>query len=242
MSKATTGEGLCDGCVIAAAASAPPPPAVSAHPARLRSPVGLSYAVLALLGLVVAADLFAMFAAVSMHGAMGDAQQTQGSVDRANDLSFMAANLQRWALLATATLFIIWFHRVRANADVFAPDGHTRGRGWAIGAWFIPIANLWIPRGIAVGIWRASAPEGPHLALSKVSHAVVNAWWTIWVVAILTGRLATTRYNKAVEPEQVRDAAELLIAANLADIAAAALAMLFVRTLTSMQRIKAQRG
>ncbi|MEV6653870.1 hypothetical protein [Streptomyces sp. NPDC051219] len=49
-------------------------------------------------------------------------------------------------------------------------------------------------------------------------------------------------YVRAAEPWDLPEAAELLVAANIVDITAAALAMMFVRTLTSMQHRKMQRS
>ncbi|MFC7512377.1 DUF4328 domain-containing protein [Streptomyces thermocarboxydus] len=43
------------------------------------------------------------------------------------------------------------------NAEVFAPDVQRRTPGWAIGGWFVPFANLVIPRGIAMDVLRAAS-------------------------------------------------------------------------------------
>lgn len=72
--------------------------------------------------------------------------------------SLMAlSSMAQWPLfLGTAVLFIIWFHRAYGNADIFNPGAVTRSRGWAIGAWFIPIGNLFIPYKMAKEMWAAS--------------------------------------------------------------------------------------
>ncbi|MET9515948.1 DUF4328 domain-containing protein [Streptomyces sp. NPDC002994] len=251
--KATTGEGLCDGCVIAAANSAPPPRApvvpLSGPTAVLRSPVGLSYAVMALLGAVIAADCFSLFASFRLRGQMSalTSGDLSGLTTEEAELSdaLMAAStfLYVFALLATATVFIVWFFRVRRNAGVFAPDVPRRGSGWAIGAWFIPFANLWIPRGIAVDVWSASRRDPYSLEAAKEEpHTVLNAWWTAWVVSALFDRFAANSYKKAEAPDEIRDALDLMVAGDLLDIAAAVLAVFFVRALTRMQHLKATTG
>lgn len=78
------------------------------------------------------------------------------------------------ALLATATVFIVWFHRVRTNAGVFAPDLQSRGAGWAIGGWFIPIGNLWIPRGVAGDVLRASRHDTCHGSSARQGRRRAN--------------------------------------------------------------------
>ncbi|MFF4739089.1 DUF4328 domain-containing protein [Streptomyces sp. NPDC001262] len=57
----------------------------------------------------------------------------------------------------TAVAFIVWFERVRANADYFAQDVCTLGKGWAIGSWLVPVANLWLPSRMASEVWKTSA-------------------------------------------------------------------------------------
>ncbi|WP_404814244.1 DUF4328 domain-containing protein [Kitasatospora fiedleri] len=38
------------------------------------------------------------------------------------------------------------------------PQVYQRGRGWTIGAWFIPFANLYLPWRVTADIWNASGP------------------------------------------------------------------------------------
>ncbi|MBT2507241.1 DUF4328 domain-containing protein [Streptomyces sp. ISL-98] len=251
--KATTGEGLCDGCVIAAAHSAPLPraPAVplSGPAAVLRSPVGLSYAVMALLGAVVAADCFSFVVLAHSRGQWSDLASEGFStvaaeeIDRSQILVVWSSMVYAPVLVATAAVFLVWFFRVRRNADVFAPDLQRRGRGWAIGTWFIPVANLWMPRGIAVDVWAASRRDPYGLETAKREpKLVLDLWWTAWVASLLYGRFANKRYEKAEAPADIRDALDLLIVADLLDIAAAVLAIFFVRALTRMQHLKATAG
>ncbi|MHC8561992.1 DUF4328 domain-containing protein [Streptomyces albidoflavus] len=77
-----------------------------------------------------------------------------------------------WSLVyfASIVVFLVWFRRGRVNAEVFDPYGHTLRRGWAVGSWFVPFANLWLPRRVAVDTWRASASpagrRGPRCSTS----------------------------------------------------------------------------
>ncbi|MGW7200557.1 DUF4328 domain-containing protein [Streptomyces chryseus] len=248
--KATTGEGLCDGCAVAAANAAPPPPAptvpLSAGPAVPRSPVGLAHAVTALLGVVVLADLLSLFVSIRARGQWaalasdGLSAVSDEDLDRTDSLMTISSVAYGSVVFVTAVVFIVWFFRVRKNADAFAPDLPRRGRGWAIGSWFIPIANFWLPRGIAVDVWAASRqdPYGPG-AREEEPHTTLTAWWAMWVASALFSRYAVRRYADAQEAAANRDALDLLIVADLLDIAAAVLAVVFVRALTRMQRLKA---
>lgn len=144
------------------------------------------------------------------------------------------------ALLAAGTLFVIWFHRVRQNAEVFAPGTQRRTPGWAIGAWFIPIAQLWIPRGIAADVLRASGTD-PHGG-GSAGRGLLNAWWGAWVWAVLFDRYASRTYDKAQDADAIHHAAGLVMTGAVFDMVAAVLAVLFVRRLTAMQHAKAVAG
>ncbi|ARF58402.1 DUF4328 domain-containing protein [Streptomyces gilvosporeus] len=223
---------------------APPPPSWSAPPgpqAVLRSPVGLSKAVVILLRLVIVTDLYALWQGNHSYQLVGRLIDDVGSVtsreiNEADSLYQASGILQAAATLATAVVFIVWFHRTRVNAEVFAPDYQSKKRGWAIWGWLVPVVNLWFPRRIATDIWNASADPNSR------SRALLNWWWALWIVDLSFGRLAGQRYAKAESPEEIKGALAGLMASDVLNIAAAVLAIFFVRHLTRMQHEKALRG
>lgn len=150
----------------------------------------------------------------------------------------MAGLLQTVLLVATGIVFIVWFHRLRKNAEVWASGLQTKSPGWAIGGWFIPVGNLWIPRGIAADIWRASRPD-PFAPDGAGELRPLNAWWGVWVLATMVSQVASRIYAGAETRDEILSGFSWLIASDLLDIAAAVLAILFVRRLTSMQHAKA---
>ncbi|MFI1398964.1 DUF4328 domain-containing protein [Streptomyces sp. NPDC020681] len=246
--NATTGEGLCDTCAVARANTALPHLKPVAEPAaRLRSPVGLSKAVVALLSFVIAIDVFQVVASVHLSSLMD--QLRSDGVERLGDadtelsdvLMDAVGGLEFVAFVATVVVFIVWFHRVRSNADVLAPDLQRRGRGWAIGGWFIPFGNLYIPRGIAVDVWAASRPD-PYAAKSQQPHTVINFWWAAWLVSQVVDAVAGSQYEGAETLDGLKAAAVALIVDGFVDIAAAALAIVVVRRLTRMQQSRAMGG
>ncbi|SFY50904.1 DUF4328 domain-containing protein [Streptomyces sp. F-1] len=206
-------------------------------PARLRSPAGLGLATAVLLGAAVAADLFACVADL---GEMNVAQDLMGGAtgadivhraDRADTLYGSAGITQGVTLVATMVVYLCWLWRVRVNAEAFRPDGHRLKRGWVIGGWFCPIVNLWFPRRVVLDSWTASTPPG-----ARVRRAPVNAWWTLWILGLLLGRPAATRFGDADTPAQLASAARLMLVSDGLDAAAGILAVVVVLHLTRMQR------
>ncbi|MEU9302525.1 DUF4328 domain-containing protein [Streptomyces sp. NPDC048269] len=221
----------------------PGPPPVDV----LRSPQGLATALTVLLSVAAAIDLFSaganMFAWSLMKDVIADpGQVAEGTLDLSDILTGLAGGLQLLAMLATATVFIVWFYRVRVNGEIFRPDAFSQGRGWAIGAWFIPVGNLFLPFRTARQIWTASTQLGPDGSYRHVSSAPLTAWWTVWVAALCFDRVFSQMYKRAETPAAVRDASLVGIAADLLMVAAAVFAVLFVRKLTALQNTKAAQG
>jgi hypothetical protein len=245
---ATTDDGLCDGCpaVPVVGLTLPGRPAERRR-GVLRSPVGLSYAVVGLLCFVIAADVFSLFVEVRLSRLTATVRDggfeayLYEDLERADVLMAYAGRLQMIALGVTAILFIAWFRRVRFNAGVFAPDLQQRGPGWAVGGWFIPIGNLFIPRGIAANIWAASRQD-PYATRKQEPHTVINIWWIAWLASNLLPQIASSQYDSSRTPDAFKAAMTAFIVADLVDIVAALLAILVVRRLTRMQLTKAMRG
>ncbi|MEV4680652.1 DUF4328 domain-containing protein [Streptomyces kurssanovii] len=243
---APTEDGRCADCLFtkAAAGTAAVPSSLTPAPvpaaALPRSPLGLGRAVMVLLGLVVLTDIASIGALLNMRALFADtefkpfATYTVEEGEQADQLIYCTTSFQMMAFLVTAVVFIIWFHRVTKNAALLAPDVLTRGTGWAIGAWFIPIANLWIPRSIAAQVWTASRSL-PHAGDEHQPRTPVNLWWAAYLGSWLVMKVAERRYVAAEAPLDVVSATELLVAAEALDIIAAALAVRFVHRLTAMQ-------
>ncbi|MCX5609584.1 MULTISPECIES: DUF4328 domain-containing protein [unclassified Streptomyces] len=220
----------------------PPPPRDV-----LRSPQGLATALTVLLSVAAAVNLFSagsnLFAWSLMKDLIADPDQVaDDTLDLSDMLTAFAGSVQLLVLLGTGTVFIIWFHRARVNGEIFRPDAFTQGRGWAIGAWFIPVGHLFLPYRTARQIWTASIQLGPDGSYRHVSTAPLTAWWVVWVVAACVDRVFAQMYKRAETPEALRDASAVGIVSDLIMVAAAVLAVLFVRKLTALQNTKAVQG
>ncbi|MFJ4912727.1 DUF4328 domain-containing protein [Streptomyces sp. NPDC088726] len=233
-------------------AQSPSAPAFTAPQQWLRSPEALAKAVVVLLVVVAVADLLAVAADINVRTLIdngldsgfgtGFVRIDQAEADRADTLYAGAGVLQMLTTLAAAIAFLMWFWRVRANAEIFDANAQPMRPGWAIGGWFVPVAGLWLPRRIAGGIWNASAQTDTDGGRRDVSLAPVNLWWGTWVASMVFGRLAGERYDRAELPQQIMDAASMMVVSDLLDIAAAVFAILFVRELTRMQGERAAVG
>lgn len=90
--------------------------------------------------------------------------------------------------LAATVLFIVWLWRVRSNAEFLCRAQHRRGRGWVVGAWFVPVVNLWWPKQLVDDVIAASDPQTPPFTpnLKDIRPARgVRTWWLTWLGSIV---------------------------------------------------------
>jgi hypothetical protein len=154
------------------------------------------------------------------------------------------------AFVVSAVLFIRWFHRAYSNLP--ALDVTTRfKRGWAIWAWFVPILWFWRPKQIANDIWRGGFPSPQPMAITRTEvPGLLGFWWAAWIIGGFAYTRSTLAYLNTPPADDaglsallgdtegasdIRYAAILDVVASGIDIAAAVLAILVVRALTSRQ-------
>ncbi|MFC8361770.1 DUF4328 domain-containing protein [Streptomyces griseorubiginosus] len=232
---------LCALCATPSGFAAPP--GAGRPKVSLRSPVGLGWATVALLGLAAAVDLFAVVADYLRYDVTGDlAAGDSGAAvldraDTADALTVLAADAQSVVLLVCGIVFVVWLWRVRVNAEVFAPDGHRKARPWVIAGWLVPLASAWYPRRVVLDVWNASSPgDRPK------GRALVNLWWTLWLLTTFVGWFLTKVVKSSHTAREIHDAMLPMLLADAVDLAAALVAAAMVLRLTRMQDEKARRG
>ncbi|MBO1417084.1 DUF4328 domain-containing protein [Streptomyces sp. FH025] len=209
-------------------------------PAVYAPPRPAATAATVLLALSGAAVLFRLVADFRLYGAAGDLGTDVDPVEVGPFVDaeqfFKTADLvDTVVLLISAVTFIIWFYRVRVNAEAFHPHGHRFRRGWAIGAWFTPLVCLWFPRQIAGDTWQASVRPDESGVRPPLSQTLLNAWWTTFWLANLLDRLGSQYKSTAHWADDYQQSVVWLIASDVLELVGAVLAILVVRKLTEMQ-------
>lgn len=213
---------------------------------ELRSPQGLATALTVLLSLEAGLALLASGAGFYARQLMQDLIADPGSVaedslDRVDSFQMVLASGRDLLGPALLVVFLMWFHRVRLNGQVFRPDGFSQGTGWAIGGWFVPIANFMLPYRVALETWEASTQNAPDGSFRRISAAPVTAWWVLYAFSWVL-RFYVKLQNQSETAEEFSEYFALGAAADLTTAAAAVPAVLFVRKLTALQQVKAFQG
>jgi hypothetical protein len=83
-----------------------------------------------------------------------------------------------------AVFFLLWMNRAYQNLHQAEVKGLSYSKGWAIGVWFIPIANFFLPDTIMKEIWDKTQDtfrdEQPY---EKKKNALVSSWWFAYIIA-----------------------------------------------------------
>jgi hypothetical protein len=81
-----------------------------------------------------------------------------------------ALQLASIGLLAVGIVFLVWFHRAATVARAAGLPARY-SPGWAVGAWFIPFANWFMPYQAAVDLLPPGHPQ----------RGLVGRWWGLWL-------------------------------------------------------------
>ncbi|WP_374409285.1 DUF4328 domain-containing protein [Pelagerythrobacter sp.] len=88
------------------------------------------------------------------------------------------------AIVASIVAVAMWIHRAHANLAAADLHGLDYTPGWAVGWYFVPIANLFKPFQAMRELWNAS-----HGALGDYKHpapGLLWVWWLTWIFSNLS--------------------------------------------------------
>ena len=92
--------------------------------------------------------------------------------------------------------FIQWFRRAYFNLHTRVNDLQY-GEGWAAGAWFVPILNLFRPYQIMKELYDETdilLTRKLHDYRNRLSSDFIGLWWTFWLISSFVDKI-TFRYS-----------------------------------------------
>jgi len=128
-------------------------------------------------------------------------------------LALVYALLYLVVLIASATVFIIWVRRARANVHLVAGRRFDQTR--RTGGRFFGVVRY------VTDVWRASAPDGHG------GERLVMAWWITWLASKFV-----PWFDRGVADQH-----PVAVVATVLEIAAAVLAVLIIQRISKWQRV-----
>ena len=111
--------------------------------------------------------------------------QAEASANAARLVSISLAAMVLW--IVNVISFGIWIVRAHKNLRAFGITDTTYTPGWALGWFFVPIANLFQPFQAMKELWQASH-AGAEWSKSS-STKIVNSWWCLWILSSVYGTI-----------------------------------------------------
>lgn len=94
-------------------------------------------------------------------------------------------NLTSLPILVVGILFVIWFHQAATTAARLGRPAR-RSPGWAVGGWFVPIGNFFLPYQSAKDLFRPEA-AGHRRTVRRWWAAYLGASFVTFPLALLVG-------------------------------------------------------
>ncbi|HJQ17931.1 MAG TPA: DUF4328 domain-containing protein [Allosphingosinicella sp.] len=101
------------------------------------------------------------------------------------------------ALAASLILVGRWIYRTNANAHSFSDDISITP-GWAVGWFFVPVANLVKPYQGVKETWVASHQASAQY--EQVESPLLALWWGLWIATNVASTISTRIASRSEEP------------------------------------------
>lgn len=137
--------------------------------------------------------------------------------------------------IASAVCFLVWMYRAAWNARTMSNgwSGKPISPGWAVGWWFIPIANLFKPYQVMKDIWfRGESPDGRDY-LPTAGTPLLGWWWGMWIIGNILGNISSRLTWRAETYEEMQVAVGVGLVEAIPTLVAAVLAVRVVTAVTA---------
>jgi Domain of unknown function (DUF4328) len=154
--------------------------------------------------------------------------------ESADTLVASVASIEAWFLIATFVVWIVWqFRAQRAARELSLVSRFRFTPGWAIGWWFVPIANLWMPFQTVRELWKASdgRPDWPDMR----TWSIIGWWWGAFLGSAVTLRIASALTEEVVTADGVIRQDTWFMIALVIEVAYSVLAMAIVGAVRGRQ-------
>lgn len=92
------------------------------------------------------------------------------------------------AFICSVILIGMWIHRAHARLHAAGIEGLEFSPGWAVGWFFVPIANLLKPFQAMKELYNTSVNDEDRF--NADAPAILTGWWATWIVSNIVSNIA----------------------------------------------------
>jgi hypothetical protein len=153
-----------------------------------------------------------------------------------NLVSGLIALLLMPVFIYTVVTFLMWLYRIFSNLPSLRSDQMEFTPGWAVGWWFIPLANLIKPYQAVRTAWAESDPDiEVHneflTTIQSGAPSFMMLWWALWIIGNVVSNVSS-RLDSLAEPGEQAILGYVLILESVIWIVASALAIKVILSIT----------
>ena len=162
------------------------------------------------LAVAVIADVYGWFEYSNLAPSV-DASETFLPSDGVN---LLLGLIQLLLAIFLGVTFLRWIYRANRNLHVLSSEPMAFSPGWAVGWYFIPIANLFKPYQAMKEIWTVAHKGTPG------GVSILGWWWFLWIVSNVLSRLTlklalraedTQSYTNSAIADAVSDGIDIIL-------------------------------
>ncbi len=152
----------------------------------------------------------------------------------ANDMrQGILAIVQVGMTVLAAVFFIMWFRRSYFNLHTLGGKPLVETEGWAAGAWFVPIVNLFRPYKIMEDIW-VYTQEHINVPVPE-PKTLIGVWWGSWILGGFVDQIAARMVLNATNIEDYQMSALLTMIGDGFSMVTLVLIVLIVRKVSEWE-------
>ena len=146
------------------------------------------------------------------------------------------ALVQSGLFIVTAIVILRWIYFACTNAVAMGARDMMVTPGWAVGVYFVPVANLVMPFQSMREIWKGSTrPQDWEIVKAP---AVIAWWWLFWLTSNIAGILAGVLEERAIA--RPGELVPVTAASNLLSVGACLLLARIIGAIWAKQRLAAK--
>lgn len=136
--------------------------------------------------------------------------------------------------LTTVVFFLLWLYRAANNVRAFNQWNRLEhSAGWAVGSFFIPIVNLFVPYRAVKEVWQKSTAPDEAFVVTPEAPATFPVWWLFWLLAGFASKISFRLSLNDNVPESTSTLVSII--AGVLSIVAAVFAYLVVDAIDKRQ-------
>ncbi|MCX7708673.1 MAG: DUF4328 domain-containing protein [Clostridia bacterium] len=208
-----------------------------------RNNKSLSKAIMIFVAFVILLDIIAVFSGLMEISLVSQAKEgvqiSQTAADGNDARQGIIGIFQMVLTLVFFILFLVWVNRSNKNLAPLGVSYKQFSSGWAVGWFFVPIANIYKPYRVVSEIWDSCSSirvsvNGVNFT-QKTPGGIVGLWWGMWLLSNFAGQLAFRLTMRAGTMNTIYAASVVSVISDITSIISEFASAYLVYKITSLQ-------